>query len=69
LPSVSPERRDLPLFSCFCIAHTPHEIVGAVVVQMARYSDRFSCASWKVVMLAAGMVGDPSGEHFEGIEE
>jgi hypothetical protein len=73
LPSVSPERRDLPLFSYFCIAHTPHEIVGAVLVQMARHLDRFFCAFWMVARLAAGEVveaaEDPSGERFEGIEE
>jgi hypothetical protein len=39
-----PRRRHLPLFSCFYIAHTLHEIVGGVLVQQVRHLHRFSSA-------------------------
>ena len=68
---MSPERRDLPLFFCFCIVHTLHGIDGGALVQKARRWDRFSCAFWTAERLVGEDVEDPSelGERCGEIEE
>lgn len=73
MPSVSSERRRLPLSSCFCIARKLRAIAAASLALMVHHSTRFSCAFWTVELSAAGgtaggtagVAGEPSGVRSE----